>query len=144
MNVKSAGVLDYVTAWYIKAAKYLQDYQIEEKDLPQTKIGFVSTNSISQGEQVGVLWNEMFNNYKTKIHFAHRTFSWSNEARGNAAVHVVIIGFSNVDIPEKFIYEYEDIKGEPHEIKLKNSRPDNKNCSYEPSEVKTSSRSFIK
>lgn len=60
-----------------------------------TKTAFVSTNSISQGEQVGILWNELFNKCKIKIHFAHRTFSWSNEARGNAAVHVVIVGFAN-------------------------------------------------
>lgn len=89
----------------------------------QTKAGFVSTNSISQGEQVGVLWNELFNKYKVKIHFAHRTFSWSNEAKGNAAVHVVVIGFSNYDIAEKYVYEYDNIKGEPHELKVKNINP---------------------
>lgn len=66
-----------------------------------TKTAFVSTNSISQGEQVGILWNELFNKYKIKIHFAHRTFSWSHKARGNAAVHVVIIGFANFDVLEK-------------------------------------------
>ena len=87
------------------------------------KVAFVSTNSISQGEQVGILWNELFNKYKIKIHFAHRTFKWGNEAKGNAAVHVVIIGFSNFDITEKSIYEYEDIKGEPHELKVKNINP---------------------
>ena len=69
-----------------------------------------------QGEQIGILWND-FNKYNIKIHFAHRTFKWSNEAKGNAAVHVVIIGFANFDIIEKRIFEYEDIKGEPHEIK---------------------------
>ena len=84
---------------------------------------FVSTNSISQGEQVGILWNELFNTYKIKIHFAHRTFSWRNEARANAAVHVVIIGFANFDINEKRIFEYENIKAEPHEIKVKNINP---------------------
>ena len=119
-GVNGAGVLDYVTAWYIKAAKYLQEYQTEDKDLPKTKCAFVSTNSISQGEQVGILWNEMFNKNKIKIHFAHRTFKWGNEAKGNAAVHVVIIGFSNFDVTEKFLYEYEDIKGEAHEVKVNN------------------------
>ncbi|HCN84953.1 MAG TPA: SAM-dependent methyltransferase, partial [Sphingobacteriaceae bacterium] len=88
-----------------------------------TKTAFVSTNSISQGEQVGILWNELFNKYKIKIHFAHRTFSWSNEARGNAAVHVVIIGFANFDFNEKVVYEYEHIKGEPHEIRVRNINP---------------------
>ena len=114
-GVSSFGMLDYVTAWYIVAAKY-----IHEKE---TKVAFVSTNSISQGEQVGVLWNELFNKYKIKIHFAHRTFKWSNEARGAAAVHVVIIGFANFDLAEKKIFEYEDIKGEPHEVNAKNINP---------------------
>ncbi|HEY5509906.1 MAG TPA: DNA methyltransferase [Prolixibacteraceae bacterium] len=123
-GVKSAGVLDYVTAWYIKAAQYLQKHNTESNgnDI-KTRVAFVSTNSIAQGEQVGVLWNEMFNRYKIKIHFAHRTFKWGNEAKANAAVHVVIIGFSNFDIPEKLIYEYDDIKGEPHELKVKNINP---------------------
>lgn len=122
-DVNSFGMLDYVTAWYIKAANYLKQYQAEEKDLPKTKIAFVSTNSISQGEQVGILWNELFNKYKVKIHFAHRTFKWGNEARANAAVHVVIIGFSNLDINEKLIYEYDNVTAEPHEIKVKNINP---------------------
>lgn len=114
-SVKSAGVLDYVTAWYLKAARQIQN--------TKTKVAFVSTNSIVQGEQVGVLWNLLFNHFKIKIHFAHRTFSWRNEANGNAAVHVVIIGFANFDTNEKLIFEYEDIKGEAHEIKVKNINP---------------------
>ncbi len=123
-GVKSAGVLDYVTAWYIRAAQYMNDAnKIEEKDLPKTKTAFVSTNSISQGEQVGILWGELFNKYKIKIHFAHRTFKWGNESKNNAAVHVVIIGFSNFDTNEKLIYEYEDVKSEPHEMSAKNINP---------------------
>lgn len=114
-NTKGTGVLDYVTAWYVKAAQYIYDTVI--------KVAFVSTNSISQGEQVGLLWNLLFNRYNIKIHFAHRTFRWNNEAKGNAAVHVVIIGFANYDVDEKRIFEYEDIKGEPHEIKVKNINP---------------------
>jgi len=114
-DVKGSGVLDYVTAWYLKVAQYIQDTKI--------KVAFVSTNSVAQGEQVGVLWNELFNKYKIKIHFAHRTFSWSNEAKGNAAVHVVIIGFANFDTNKKSLFEYEDIKGEPHEIAVKNINP---------------------
>lgn len=109
------GVLDFVTCWYIKAARYIQNTKI--------KCAFVSTNSISQGEQVGILWDILFNQFKIKILFAHRTFKWGNEAKGNAAVHVVIIGFANFDVAEKYIYEYEDIKGEPHEIKVKNINP---------------------
>ncbi len=114
-ELKGAGVLDYVTAWYLKAAQYVQDTKI--------KVAFVSTNSVAQGEQVGILWNELFNKYKIKIHFAHRTFSWSNEAKGNAAVHVVIIGFANFDTNKKSLFEYEDIKGEPHAVGVKNITP---------------------
>ncbi len=115
VSVKGAGVMDYVSAWYVKAAQLIQDTPI--------KVAFVSTNSITQGEQVGILWNLLFNKYKIKIHFAHRTFSWSNEAKGNAAVHVVIIGFANFDTTNKSIFEYEHIKGEPHELKVKNINP---------------------
>jgi hypothetical protein len=126
-GVNGAGVLDYVTAWYIKAAKYMQDFNVVASETKQsadlTKTAFVSTNSISQGEQVGILWNELFNKYKIKIHFAHRTFSWTNEARGNAAVHVVIIGFANYEVSNKAVYEYEHIKGEPHLVNVKNINP---------------------
>ena len=114
-NAKGTGVLDYVTAWYIKSAEYIQNTKI--------KVAFVSTNSIVQGEQVGLLWRLMFNKYNVKIHFAHRTFSWRNEAKGNAAVHCVIVGFANYDTNSKRIFEYEDIKGEPHEVKVKNINP---------------------
>ena len=114
-NIQGAGVLDYVTAWYIKSAKYIQDTKI--------KVGFVSTNSIVQGEQTSILWGQMFTKYKIKIHFAHRTFKWSNEAKGNAAVYCVIVGFANYDTTNKSIFDYEDIKGEAHEIKAKNINP---------------------
>ncbi len=114
-GVKGFGILDYVTAWYVKAAQLIAN--------TPTKVAFVSTNSITQGEQVGVLWNLLFNHYNIKIHFAHRTFKWSNEARGKAAVHVVIIGFANYDTGNKRIFEYENIKGEPHEVKVKNINP---------------------
>lgn len=110
-----SGVLDYVSAWYAKAAKYIQNTNIEA--------AFVSTNSIVQGEQTSILWGELLEKYHIKINFAHRTFKWSNEARGNAAVYCVIIGFSFKDKKEKKIFEYEDIKGEPHEIKAKNINP---------------------
>ena len=114
-NADGSGVLDYVTGWYIKAAKYIQDTKI--------KVAFVSTNSIVQGEQTSILWGQMLNKYKIKIHFAHRTFKWSNEAKGNAAVYCVIVGFTNYDTANKSIFEYEDIKGEAHEIKAKNINP---------------------
>lgn len=114
-NVDGSGVLDYVTGWYIKAAKYINGTKI--------KVAFVSTNSIVQGEQTSILWGQMLNRYGIKIHFAHRTFKWSNEAKGNAAVYCVIIGFANYDTNNKSIFEYEDIKGEAHELKAKNVNP---------------------
>lgn len=111
-NAAGGGTLDYVTGWYIKAAKYIQNTKI--------KVAFVSTNSIVQGEQTNLLWGLLQNRYNIKIHFAHRTFKWSNEAKGNAAVYCVIVGFANYDTANKSIFEYEDIKGEAHEIKAKN------------------------
>jgi hypothetical protein len=114
-NTDGSGVLDYVTGWYIKSAKYIQDTKI--------KVAFVSTNSIVQGEQTSILWGQMLNKYKIKIHFAHRTFKWSNEAKGNAAVYCVIVGFANYDTNNKSLFEYEDIKGEAHELKAKNINP---------------------
>jgi len=114
-GVKGAGVLDYVSAWYLKAAQYLQGTDI--------CCAFVSTNSISQGEQVGILWRLLFEEYDIKIHFAHQTFAWGNEARGKANVHVIIIGFGSFDIKGKRIFEYDDIKDNPQEIVVKNINP---------------------
>lgn len=98
-DVENGGLLDYVTGWYFKAADYIQNTRIV--------VGFVSTNSISQGEQVGVLWNHLFHRFRLKIHFVHRTFAWASEARGKAHVHVVIVGFAAFDTQAKRIYEYE-------------------------------------
>jgi len=98
-DTEGRGVLDYVTAWYRKAGEYIQGTSIQ--------VGFVSTNSVSQGEQVGALWNPLFQRFGLKIHFAHRTFKWESEARGKAHVHVVIIGFGNFDATNKRIYDYE-------------------------------------
>lgn len=114
-NSSGCGVLDYVAGWYIKAAKYIQNTKI--------KVAFVSTNSIVQGEQTSILWSQMLNKYNIKIHFAHRTFKWRNEAKGNAAVFCIIVGFANFDSNNKSIFEYEDIKGEAHELKVKNINP---------------------
>jgi hypothetical protein len=135
-NIQGAGVLDYVAAWYIKAAKYISiarehNVLLTREHAPlllnNTKCAFVSTNSIVQGEQVSILWGQMLNKYNIKIHFAHRTFKWSNEAKGNAAVYCVIIGFYNAAMEHaplsKTIYDYEDIKGAAHEIKANNINP---------------------
>ena len=117
-DVKGAGVLDYVTAWYLKAARLIQG--------SNTNVAFVSTNSISQGEQVAILWNELAN-YDIKIKFAHRTFKWNNEAKGNAAVFVVIIGFCyNSDTAKKKdyrLFDYPDVKDEPLVIRANNINP---------------------
>jgi predicted nucleotidyltransferase len=114
-NISGCGILDYVTGWYVKASKLMQETTI--------KTAFVSTNSIVQGEQTSILWGTLLNKYHVKIHFAHRTFKWSNEAKGNAAVYCVIIGFANFDSTKKIIYEYPDIKGDPIELKAKNINP---------------------
>lgn len=132
-NAANYGVLDYVTAWYIKTVSYLRgDEKIsaflgnissaQKAPSERVKIAFVSTNSITQGEQVGSLWSELLR-LGVKIHFAHRTFSWSNEARGKAAVHCVIIGFALHDTGRKIIYDYDDIKGEAHALEAKNINP---------------------
>lgn len=113
-GMDGTGVLDYVAAWYIKAARYIQD--------TKTPVAFVSTNSITQGEQVVVLWQPMLK-LDIKINFAHRTFRWSNEGRGIAAVHCVIVGFGLTDSKMKGIYDYADISGEPDAINAKNINP---------------------
>lgn len=91
-------------------------------DNPAIKTAFVSTNSITQGEPVGILWSDLLKR-GVKIHFAHRTFQWSSEARGKAAVHCVIIGFALHDCTDKRIFDYETVKADPHEIKAKNINP---------------------
>lgn len=109
-TLKGAGNLDFVTGWYVKAAKYIEGTHI--------KVGLVSTNSITQGEQVGILWKHLAETYGVVRHFAHQTFRWSNEAKGNAAVHCVIVGFANYDVEKKYLYTYETINSEPveHEV----------------------------
>ena len=105
----SGGTLDYVTAWFIKAGEYIQR--------GETQIGFVATNSITQGEQVAQLWPLLFDRCKVDITFAHRTFAWGSDARGMAHVHVVIIGLAKRgDAPqEKRLFSYDAPTGEPHE-----------------------------
>jgi hypothetical protein len=132
-GVKGASDLDYVAAWYIKAAHYVRgDDRISGlldnlPDMPKpprarVKMAFVSTNSITQGEQVSLLWAELLR-LGVRIHFAHRTFRWSNEARGQAAVHCVIVGFALFNIPKKRLFEYADLTSEPHEIAVDNITP---------------------
>ncbi len=159
-GIKGAGVLDYVAAWYFKAARYLTDepetfgaivnkanpgrkkfkdirfgkgenavsdmfidsVEIEARARRAVKCAFVSTNSITQGEQVGILWSWLLAQ-GIHIHFAHRTFKWTNEAPGKAAVHCVIIGFAAFEADRKRLFEYEAIDGEPHEIRAGTINP---------------------
>ena len=106
---KSGGTLDYVTAWFIRAGEYLRK--------SATRIGFVATNSITQGEQAAQLWPILFERCRLEIAFAHRTFAWGSDARGVAHVHVVIIGLDAREIAaaEKRLFGYPDINGEPVE-----------------------------
>jgi len=114
-SVKGAGVLDYVACWYRKAADYMAGN-------PAIRAAFVSTNSITQGEQVGILWKDL-QSRGVRIHFAHRTFQWSSEARGKAAVHCVIIGFALHDVAEKRLFDYETPQAEPHVIAVGRINP---------------------
>jgi hypothetical protein len=155
-GLKGAGVLDYVTGWYFKAAQYLsgskegfaspdkhefQDARFAGKgkapgiedifvtlerqdDAARRRIrcAFVSTNSISQGEQVGVLWSELYRR-GIRIQFAHRTFKWTNEAPGKAAVHCVIFGFGRENLPIKRLFDYAEPDGKPNEHAAGNINP---------------------
>ena len=89
---KAAGKIDYVAGWYYKAAKLMQN--------TNTRTALVSTNSISQGEQVSAIWKPLKELFDVHIDFAYRTFRWDSEASLKAHVHCVIIGFSNLNIPK--------------------------------------------
>jgi len=98
--------LDYVTCWFKKAV----EYSSKNKNI---EVAFVSTNSITQGEQSGILWPQIFG-FGMSIHFAHRTFQWNSEARGKAAVHCVIVGMTWNSAASRVIYEYDHVRGDPH------------------------------
>ena len=98
--------LDYVTCWFNKGMHYAAGSR-------STEIAFVATNSITQGEQCGILWPVIFAG-GLSIRFAHRTFQWNSEARGSAAVHCVIIGMTFAKDGKRSIYEYDHVRGEPH------------------------------
>ncbi len=151
-GMKSAGLLDYVSGWYLKAAQYITGSQIgkvsrdrkqfddvafaatqvktqkkpvnaamddmfisfdkqDTADRKRVRCAFVSTNSITQGEQVGALWGELLR-MGLHIQFAHRTFQWTNDAPGKAAVHCIIVGFGINNSFVKTIWNYDDIQGE--------------------------------
>ena len=85
--------IDYVAGWYFKAAQYMQGTNL--------RMAFVSTNSITQGEQVCAMWRPLYQKYGIHIDFAHRTFRWDSEASLKAHVHCVIVGCSVVPNNEK-------------------------------------------
>jgi hypothetical protein len=109
----SGGTLDFVTAWFIMAGAYVQK--------GKARIGFVATNSITQGEQVAQLWPLLFERCGLEIAFAHRTFAWGSDARGKAHVHVVIIGLTQraQEPANKRLFSYSDINGDPTESQHK-------------------------
>ena len=86
---KKAGKIDYVAGWYFKAAHFICGTKI--------RAAFVSTNSITQGEQVSDVWKPLYERFGVHIDFAHRTFRWNSESSDKAAVHVVIVGFSTTE-----------------------------------------------
>jgi hypothetical protein len=99
------GDLDYVCNWFIKASSYIAK--------TTARVGLVSTNSITQGVQAPSLWPRLLQQDGNHIHFAHRTFDWQSEAKGKAAVDVVIIGFGRENPAKKLIWDYADGSGEP-------------------------------
>ena len=95
---KAAGNMDYVTAWYRKAAGFMAGTKV--------RAAFVSTNSICQGEQAGGLWNILTYQFDMEIDFAWKTFVWNNEAKGQAKVHCIILGFSAAgNRTKKYLYD---------------------------------------
>lgn len=112
-GVMNYGLLDYVSGWYIKATDYILIS-------PSTRVAFVSTNSITQGEQVAPLWSYILN-HGAKVQFGYRSFRWTNEARGVAAVHCVIVGFGMDNKVSKFIYH--DSAGIVEREKVENITP---------------------
>ncbi len=115
-RIESYGILDFVATWYVKAAEYIQGSRI--------RCALVSTNSITQGEQAGTLWPFLFSR-GVSIDFAHRTFRWTNEASGAAAVFVVIIGFSLKGTGRRpaIIHDYSDPDAEPVALEANNINP---------------------
>ena len=114
---EGGGTLDYVCAWFVKAGEYVQD--------GHARIGFVATNSITQGEQVAQLWPVLFERCQLEIAFAHRTFAWGSDARGKAHVHVVIVGLDRREDARgnKRLFSYPDIDGDPEESRCKALSP---------------------
>jgi hypothetical protein len=94
-NIRGHNNMDYIACWFYKAKEYIEDFK--------AKCAFVSTNSICQGEQVALIWPHILSE-KIEIGFAHQSFKWTNNAKGNAGVYVIIIGIRNRNNNQKLIY----------------------------------------
>ena len=115
-KLKNFGLLDFVAAWYVKALEYI-------KSNPAIDVTFVSTNSICQGEQVAALWPHLLH-AGAHIRFAHRTFKWSNEGKGNAAVHCVIVGFGLREPSQCMVFDYgNEPKGDARKVEVGRINP---------------------
>ena len=101
-KIKLSNSIDYVGAWYFKAAELILGTKIE--------VALVSTNSITQGEQVAPLWGTLFERFHVQINFAYRTFRWDSEANMKAHVHCVIIGFASFPAVAKKIFQNDTFK----------------------------------
>lgn len=106
--------LDYVAAWYKKAADFIKGTTVP--------VSFVSTNSITQGEQVSLLWPRLLH-VGLRIHFAHRTFQWTNDAPGVASVYCVVIGWRLAEPSQRLLFDYENPKTEPQVREVKRINP---------------------
>ncbi len=113
-SIKSGSDLDFVACWFVKASEFVRDTKI--------CFAFVATNSITQGEQVPLLWTYLFKS-GLKIMFAHRTFQWSNEAKKMATVQCVIVGLAPFEPKTKRLFDYASPKGDPHERIVTNISP---------------------
>lgn len=113
-DFKRLGTMDYVTNWFVLGARLIRKYDCS--------VGFVATNSITQGEQVAALWGEL-SKTGVDISYAHQTFAWSNEATGQAAVHVVIVGLSGSRNASARLFTYPDLRGAASEREVPSINP---------------------
>lgn len=114
-GIKSGSDLDFVANWFVKAGHYTAGTRVE--------VAFVSTNSVCQGEQVPLLWPVLIEVLGMRIRFAHRTFRWRNEARGQAAVHCIIVGLTRGQPSACRLFDYADPGAEPHELAASRINP---------------------
>ena len=114
-GVNLAASVDYVAGWYWKAAEMMQGTDI--------KAAFVSTNSITQGEQVAPIWKPLLEKFGLHIIFAHRTFRWDSEANNKAHVYCVIIGISSKEPKHCLLYKYKTVTSDPEQEKLPRISP---------------------